>query len=187
MIAMNVEGTHITLARGDVTKQRVDAIVNAANARLARGGGVCGAIYAAGGPALEEETDRIRAKRGGCPTGSAAITGGGNLPARWVVHAVGPVWRGGGGNEDGLLASCHRESLRLAANAGARSIAFPAISTGIYGFPVERAAPIALRAAAAHAREGSAIEEIRFVLFSEEDHAVFERALAELAPQEEEG
>jgi O-acetyl-ADP-ribose deacetylase (regulator of RNase III) len=187
MIAMNVEGTRITLARGDVTRQRVDAVVNAANERLARGDGVCGAIYAAGGPAIEEETDRIRAERGGCPTGAAAITGAGNLPARWVVHAVGPVWRGGGEDEDRLLASCHRESLRLAAEAGARSVAFPAISTGIYGFPVERAAPIALRAAADHAREGSALEEIRFVLFSEEDHAVFERALRDLERGEEEG
>jgi len=125
---------------GDITKLAVDAIVNAANTSLRGGGGVDGAIHRAAGPDLLAECRRV----GGCPTGEARITSGYRLPARWVIHAVGPIWRGGKEGEDELLASCYRNALALAANAGVGSIAFPAISTGIYGFPAERAAKIAV-------------------------------------------
>jgi O-acetyl-ADP-ribose deacetylase len=159
----------ITLLQGDITEQSVDAIVNAANAQLAGGGGVDGAIHRAGGPSIMEECRRLA----GCPTGDARATGAGDLDARGVIHAVGPVWRGGERGEDALLASAHRRALEVAAELGARSVAFPAISTGIYGFPVERAAPIALREAAG---APAPIEEVRFVLFSERDLDVYRRA-----------
>jgi O-acetyl-ADP-ribose deacetylase (regulator of RNase III) len=159
----------VTLVRGDITEQAVDAIVNAANAQLAGGGGVDGAIHRAGGPTIADECATI----GGCPTGEARATGAGALPARFVIHAVGPVWRGGGAGEDELLASAHRRALSVAADLGCRTVAVPAISTGIYGFPIDRAAPIALREA--HAAPPP-VEEVRFVLFSDADLMAFERA-----------
>jgi O-acetyl-ADP-ribose deacetylase (regulator of RNase III) len=161
----------VTLLRGDITEQAVDAIVNAANAQLAGGGGVDGAIHRAGGPSIADECATI----GGCPTGEARATGAGALPARYVIHAVGPVWRGGAAGEDELLASAHRRALAVAADLGCRTVAFPAISTGIYGFPIDRAAPIALREARA---APAPIEEVRFVLFSDADLMAFERAAA---------
>jgi len=159
----------VTLLRGDITEQAVDAIVNAANAQLAGGGGVDGAIHRAGGPTIADECATI----GGCPTGEARATSAGALPARFVIHAVGPVWRGGTAGEDELLASAHRRALAVAADLGCRTVAVPAISTGIYGFPVERAAPIALREALAAPEP---IEEVRFVLFSDAALMAFERA-----------
>jgi O-acetyl-ADP-ribose deacetylase len=159
----------ITLVQGDITEQQVDAIVNAANRAMRGGGGVDGAIHRAGGPSIMEECRKLA----GCPTGDARATGAGDLDARWVVHAVGPVWRGGERGEDALLASAHRRALEVAAELGARSVAFPAISTGVYGFPLERAAPIALREAEA---APTPIEEVRFVLFSDRDLDVYRRA-----------
>jgi O-acetyl-ADP-ribose deacetylase len=154
----------------------VDAIVNAANSSLLGGGGVDGAIHRAGGPEILAECRTL----GGCDTGDAKATTGGRLPARHVIHTVGPVWRGGGHGEDELLASAHRRSLEVAAELGARSVAFPAISTGIYGFPIERAAPIALRTAQETADRLGEIDVVRFVLFSDGDLRVFQQALDEL-------
>jgi O-acetyl-ADP-ribose deacetylase (regulator of RNase III) len=172
--AMRVGETEIVCKRGDITKERADAIVNAANSSLMGGGGVDGAIHRAGGPAILAECERIVAERGPCPPGDAVLTAAGELPARWVVHTVGPVWRGGGGDEPAVLRACYERCLALAAEQGAASIAFPAISTGAYGYPMRGAAPIALGAAAAFARRSDAFSEIRFVLFSEEDLAVYE-------------
>ena len=170
----------IALVRGDITKQEADAIVNAANGTLMGGGGVDGAIHRAGGPVILEECRRVRAERypQGLPTGRAVATTAGKLPARWVIHTVGPVYSSS--EEDPvLLASCHRESLRVAEELGARTVAFPAISTGVYGYPLELAAPIAVEAG----RDAPAsIEEVRFVLFDVPAHAAFQRALHAAAP-----
>ena len=168
----------ITLTRGDITKQDVDAIVNAANSSLLGGGGVDGAIHRAGGPAILEECRRL----GGCETGDAKATTAGDLPAQWVIHAVGPVWQGGASGEDELLASAHRRSLEVAAELGARTVAFPAISTGVYRFPVERAASIALRTTAECLESSAQLERVTFVLFSDDHLRAFEQALDELTP-----
>ncbi|MBI4276965.1 MAG: O-acetyl-ADP-ribose deacetylase [Armatimonadetes bacterium] len=169
----------LSLVQGDITQQKVDAIVNAANSRLIGGGGVDGAIRRAGGPAIEEECARIRAERGGCPTGTAVITTGGNLPARRVIHAVGPVWEGGKKGEPDLLASAYRASLTLAAQHRIRTIAFPSISTGVYGYPVAQAARLALRTVVNALRELS-FDEVRFVLFSDADFKTYAEALREI-------
>lgn len=167
--------SRLELVRGDIAQQQVDAIVNAANAALAGGGGVDGAIHAAGGPELMEESRRI----GGCATGDAVATTAGRLPARWVIHAVGPVWHGGTHDEPELLASAYRRSIEVAAQLGARSVALPSLSTGAYAYPVALAAPIALRATLG-AAEGTEIDLVRFVLFSDEHLAAFERARLDL-------
>jgi O-acetyl-ADP-ribose deacetylase len=164
----------IELTRGDITALAVDAIVNAANASLQLGAGVAGAIRRRGGPSIQKECDRI----GRCPTGGAVETGAGDLPARWVIHAVGPVWSGGDAGEDGLLSSAVSSALSRAEAIGAKSVALPAISTGIYGFPLERAATISLQAARAFAPKASAVERIVFCLFDETSFHAFERALA---------
>ena len=160
--------------RGDITQQAADAIVNAANSSLLGGGGVDGAIHRAGGPAILEECRRL----GGCETGEAKATTAGNLPARYVIHTVGPVWRGGESGEDELLASCHRNALALAVELGCRAVAFPAISTGAYGFPLERAAGIALAVTAEELERRPQLEEVTFVLFGDDAVAAFEEAIA---------
>lgn len=152
--------------QGDITRMEVDAIVNAANTGLQGGGGVDGAIHRAGGPSIMAECDEIRRRQGGCPTGDAVITGAGNLPARWVIHTVGPVWRGGSRDEDRLLASAYRNSLRVAVENGARSVAFPGISTGVYGFPQERAARIAVEEVRKFLEQDQTIERVIFVCFN---------------------
>ena len=163
----------IEVVEGDVTRLDVDAIVNAANESLLGGGGVDGAIHRAAGPRLLEECRGL----GGCPTGEARITGAYDLPARYVVHTVGPVWRGGDRGEDGLLESCYQESLRLAAEHGARTIAFPAISTGVYRFPVPRAAGIAVRTVTAGLAEHPSIRRVVLCCFDARSAGVFREAL----------
>lgn len=161
----------IDLMPGDITKEGVDAIVNAANEALAPGGGVCGAIHRRGGPSIAQECARI----GHCPTGGAVATTAGDLPARFVIHAVGPVWRGGRAGEPELLASAYRSSLDEAARVGARSVAFPAISTGIYGYPLEAATVVAV--AAVRGWEGSGVDLVRFVCFDAAALEVYKAAL----------
>jgi O-acetyl-ADP-ribose deacetylase (regulator of RNase III) len=165
----------LQIVQGDITRLRVDAIVNAANAALCPGGGVCGAIHAAAGPDLARDCAAL----GGCPTGDVRLTSGHRLLARWVVHAVGPVWRGGGDGEDAELASCYRRAIDEAVRAGARSIGFPAISTGIYGFPLERATRIALAEARSGLARQPALERIVLCCFSASDLAAYERLAAE--------
>jgi O-acetyl-ADP-ribose deacetylase (regulator of RNase III) len=165
----------IVLLEGDITEQHVDAVVNAANASLLGGGGVDGAIHRRGGPAILEECKRIRATDWpeGLPTGQAVATTGGALPARWVIHTVGPVYA----NErdpSSLLASCHVQSLRVADGLGAGTVAFPAISTGVYGYPLDEAAPVAIEAVTT---ADTAVREVRFVLFGDDALSAFERAL----------
>ncbi len=172
-------GTTVSCVRGDITEQHVDAIVNAANAQLAGGGGVDGAIHRAGGPSIMKECRAI----GGCPTGEAVRTGAGDLPAAHVVHAVGPIWRGGEHGEADLLASAYASSLAAAAEGGARSVAFPSISTGAYGYPKADAAAIAMATVASRA-PALDFHEVRFVLFSDADLQVYQQALADLAPSE---
>jgi len=166
--------THIEVVEGDITKLEVDAIVNAANETLLGGGGVDGAIHRAAGPELLAECRTI----GGCPTGLARITKGYNLPARHVIHTVGPIWHGGGRDEDALLESCYRSSLALARKAKARSIAFPAISTGVFRFPLERAARIAVATVRTELeREPGGIERVIFATFGREATEAYDQAL----------
>lgn len=175
-----IYGQTLELVEGDITKQHVDAIVNAANSRLAGGGGVDGAIHRSGGPSIMEETDRLYPD--GCPTGSAVISGAGKLPAKHVIHAVGPVWGGGQRGEAGLLADAHRRCLELAVEHDCRSIAFPAISTGVYGYPLDQAARVAIQTAIQFVQEHGRPELTRFVLFGRSAYEAFAAALAELAP-----
>jgi O-acetyl-ADP-ribose deacetylase (regulator of RNase III) len=171
-------GKKIVLMQGDITRSPVDAMANAANSALAGGGGVDGAIPRAGGPSIMRELDVIRDESGGCPTGSAVATGGGKLPAQYVFHAVGPVWRGGGKGEAELLAGCYRKCLELAGERGVRTISFPAISTGIYGYPQREAAEIAIREVKAHLENaGTSIEKVIFVLFGQQAEDVYRELL----------
>jgi O-acetyl-ADP-ribose deacetylase (regulator of RNase III) len=168
----------IRIVRGDITRQEVEAVVNAANTSLLGGGGVDGAIHRAAGPGLLEECRRI----GGCPTGEARITGGHLLSARFVIHTVGPVWHGGAHGEEVLLARCYQNSLRLALEHGVASLAFPSISTGAYGFPVERACRIALAEVSGFLREHGAPPLVLFVCFSDEDYRIYTETWNRLRP-----
>lgn len=172
--------TRLVLVQGDLTRQAVGAVVNAANPSLLGGGGVDGAIHRAGGPQILEECKAIVKEIGRLDPGKAVLTTGGRLPARAVIHTVGPVWAGGTRGEAQTLASAYRECLRLAEDHGLETVAFPSISTGAYGYPVEDAAQVALDAVAAYLNAGSRLKEVRFVLFSPAVLEVYERALADL-------
>jgi O-acetyl-ADP-ribose deacetylase len=165
----------ISIVRGDITKLEVDAIVNAANTSLLGGGGVDGAIHRAAGPGLLAECKIL----GGCPTGEARITGGYDLPAKWIIHTVGPVWRGGHAREGELLVSCYRNSLTLAVGSGVQSVAFPSIGTGAYGFPIELASRIALNEVGRFLKGDRTLERVSFVCFSERDYATYLEAAGE--------
>jgi O-acetyl-ADP-ribose deacetylase (regulator of RNase III) len=166
--------TTIRATRGDITTLDVDAVVNAANSTLLGGGGVDGAIHYAAGPELLDECRRL----GGCPTGEARLTRGYRLPAHWIIHTVGPVWKGGTRGEPALLASCYESSLRLAAEKQLRSVAFPAISTGAYAYPLQLATEVAIASVRGFLTEYGDFEEIIFCCYSGEDFATYERALS---------
>ena len=180
MMQVAVGPTKIAILQGNITEQDTEAIVNAANSSLMGGGGVDGAIHRAGGPQILEECRQIVARQGRLPAGEAVLTSGGNLKARYVIHTVGPIWRGGGNGEDDLLAKAYRSCLSLAAEHGIKSLSFPSISTGAYRFPKERAAHIARDTVVAFL-QGHAFHEVRFVLFSQSDLALYERVWAEVA------
>jgi O-acetyl-ADP-ribose deacetylase (regulator of RNase III) len=167
----------ILLSREDITKMNVDAIVNAANTSLLGGGGVDGAIHRAGGPAILEECRAIRAKQGGCEVGEAVITTAGLLPAKYVIHTVGPVWNGGHNGEPNLLANCYRNSLRLAVENGVATIAFPNISTGVYRFPKQEAADIAINTVQQFIANDNRLEKVIFVCFDDENYALYKERL----------
>lgn len=170
----------IVVTKGDIVELDVDAIVNAANNSLLGGGGVDGAIHAAAGPQLLEECRSLK----GCPTGEAKITSGYLLPAKWVIHTVGPIWRGGNSGEDEMLARCYRNSLKLAVRNGARTIAFPSISTGAYGFPVDRAFRIAITEIAGFLGKDSSIEKVLIVCFNERAFDSYFQFLEELVAED---
>ena len=169
----------IELIQGDITRLKVDAIVNAANSRLAGGGGVDGAIHRAGGPEIMKECDVIRAKAGGCPTGEAVTTTAGNLQAKKVIHTVGPVWNGGNHGEESLLSEAYRNSLAQAVKHGLRSVAFPNISTGIYGYPKKKAAETAIRTVKDFLAEYDKVDKVVFVCFDDESYRIYQDLLAQ--------
>jgi O-acetyl-ADP-ribose deacetylase (regulator of RNase III) len=176
---LSIEDRTLELALGDITEQKVDAIVNAANSQLAGGGGVDGAIHRRGGPSIMSETARRYPQ--GCRTGSAVISTAGNLPARYVIHAVGPRWRGGTAGEAELLASAYRTALSLASGHQCKSIALPALSCGVYGYPADEAGRIALSTARSFLAEDATIAVVRFVLFSSDILNTFAAALEEIS------
>jgi O-acetyl-ADP-ribose deacetylase (regulator of RNase III) len=173
---VKINNSILSLVEGDITKEETDAIVNAANSRLAGGGGVDGAIHRAGGTSIMQECRKI----GGCPTGQAVITTAGNLKAKYVVHAVGPVYQGGTKGEVALLKSAHLESLKLSSSKKLKSVAFPAISTGVYGYPVNEAAHIALRTVIDYLKEHADIGLVRFVLFDRKTYEIFAEELRKI-------
>src|SRR3989338_11035925 len=175
---ITINNTILSLIKGDITQEETNAIVNAANSRLAGGGGVDGAIHRAGGPKIMEECRKI----GGCPTGGAVITTGGNLKAKYVVHTVGPIYRDGKHDEAKLLASAYESSLELVVKKGIKTIAFPSISTGAYGYPINEAAEIALKTVMHFIKANKGLSLVRFVLFSDRDWEVYKKTLEKLKP-----
>jgi O-acetyl-ADP-ribose deacetylase (regulator of RNase III) len=170
----------IEIVQGDITRQEVDAIVNAANSTLLGGGGVDGAIHRAAGPELLEETKKI----GGCPTGEARVSGGYRLPAKWVIHTVGPVWTGGHQNEDTLLAGCYRNSFKAAVALGIQTMAFPSISTGAYGFPLKRGTEIALKETRRFLKKDKTLSKVAFVCFGDQVHKAYQELFPTIFQQE---
>jgi len=177
-----INKTKLSLLQGDITRQSTDAIVNAANSGLMGGGGVDGAIHRTGGPAILEECKQIVSRQGCLPTGEAVITTGGNLKARHVIHTVGPVWHGGQSGEPELLASAYRQSLRVAVANGLKSVSFPSLSTGAYGYPVRLAAAVALETVIDFLHQQESLEEVVFVLFDDATYQKYGQALAALLP-----
>lgn len=178
-----INGITISLHQGDITRENAEAIVNAANSSLMGGGGVDGAIHRAAGPALKEECKQIKALQGPCAPGNAVITGGGNLKAQYVIHTVGPIWRGGVTNENQILSNAYRNSLQLAVENQVASVAFPSISTGAYGYPLAEAAAVAMAAVKAfiiQIDQGAALKQVRFVLFDDFTYQAYKEALAKL-------
>jgi O-acetyl-ADP-ribose deacetylase (regulator of RNase III) len=181
MKSVEIGKSKLNLKKGDITQENVDAIVNAANPSLMGGGGVDGAIHRAGGPAILEECRKIAAEIGGrLPRGNAVITTGGKLPAKYVIHTAGPIWGGGDKGEPETLRRCYINSLKLALEKGLKTVSFPSISTGVYGYPVDEAAKVALEAVISFLRENEGIEEINFVLFDERTYETYEKALTDL-------
>ncbi len=181
MKSVNIGKAKLTLKKGDITKEEVDAIVNAANPSLMGGGGVDGAIHRAGGPAIFEECRKIAEEIGGrLPRGEAVITTGGELPAKYVIHTAGPIWAGGDKGEPETLRKCYVNSLKLALERGLKTVSFPSISTGVYGYPVDKAARVALQAVIDFLKENEGIQEVRFVLFDERTYEAYEKALSDL-------
>ncbi len=177
MRELSINGVQIRLEQGDITDFEGDAIGNAANSGLRGGGGVDGAIHMAGGPAIMAECRKI----GGCPTGEACVTTGGRLHVRYVIHAVGPIWRGGNHGEPELLASAYRNTLLRAEEKGVKTLALPSISTGVYGYPVREAARIALRTVVEHCRQAGSLRSVTFVLFTRDTLQAYEEVLGEIA------
>lgn len=177
MIETKVGGSRLELVEGDITKEDMEAIVNAANRSLLGGGGVDGAIHRAGGPKILEECEKL----GGCETGNAKLTTGGNLKARYVIHTVGPIYRGGKQGEEKVLASCYWRSLEVASENRIKSIAFPSISTGAYGYPIKEASKIALSTVINYLKDHSDIAVVRFVLFSSFDYKVYQQTLKQMS------
>jgi O-acetyl-ADP-ribose deacetylase (regulator of RNase III) len=179
-LALKIKQSVLSLIQGDITRQATDAIVNAANSGLMGGGGVDGAIHRAGGPAILEECKRIVARQGRLPAGQAVITTAGNMKSKHVIHTVGPIWSGGNHGEPGLLASAYRESLKLAAENKLASISFPSISTGVYGYPVDKAAVIAINEVVSFLSRPASIKEVVFVLFDNHTYETYANALRDV-------
>ena len=186
MMEVSVGDKKLQIVKGDITQERVDAIVNAANSHLAHGGGVAAAIVRAGGPEIQEESDKLVREKGPVPTGKAVITGAGKLPAKHVIHAVGPIWRGGNEGEDRLLSEAVSSSLELADEKGLSSIALPAISLGIFGFPKERGAKIILRTILEKMKNLRNLRLIRVVLYSDDMAKLFVETLKEISDTQKE-
>ena len=175
-----INKTRLSLLQGDLTKQSTDAIVNAANSSLMGGGGVDGAIHRAGGPAILEDCKKIVSRQGRLPAGKAVITTGGKLSAKHVIHTIGPIWRGGRQGEPETLASAYRESLKLAVNKGLKSVSFPSISTGAYGYPIEQATEVALRTVVDFLRQDESLDLVAFVLFDARAYQAYALTLEKL-------